>query len=317
MPEIDGQTGITRPQRVVAPPVTEELALALLERVHREGPGAREPQRVTRPAVQLEERVAVARRAVAEVGALDESARLPGQLARRQQELVGLRAEPVERDHHPGRAVAEHVGAGEVCVPPPVVARPVEHEEGGQHRARRTPHRLVDRICRIGADHLLQPVGRRRRGREVPGDRQQARLAHGVGGHGLAEIGRGEVPLVESARVVLAPKLDRALAREVVDRPDGADRAEVERGRGLRLLGAVARMDGPQPIRVEGRLGVGGDVPDRGPHGLLRPARAGERLVLLRPVKRAQGSRSYAGSVRKSTNSSASATSSEERGRLA
>src|SRR5574341_1404182 len=78
--------------------------------MHGESPRAVEPLRVAGPAVELEERVAVAGRAMAEAASLLERTGLPDQLASRREHRVEA---PVESRRHrgqpdddPGRSVA-------------------------------------------------------------------------------------------------------------------------------------------------------------------------------------------------------------------
>src|SRR6185503_5598031 len=102
-PQVARQSEIAGPERV-----PRTIALGLRDRMHGEGARPLEPARVARAAVQLEERVAVARRAVAEARALGERAGGPDRLAGGDEQLVEIVAGQVaEADHEPRRAVAD------------------------------------------------------------------------------------------------------------------------------------------------------------------------------------------------------------------
>ena len=98
----------------------------------------------------------------------------------------------------------------------------------------------------------------------------------------LEEVRAREVALVQPGRdrAPVAPQADVPQARELVERPDDPARAEVQGSDRLeRALLLVARVGGPQRVRVERRLGVRRDGGDRGagPRGV--PRAIGEALV--------------------------------------
>ena len=77
VPQVDREPRIARPQRAAWATVLPPHALPLRDRVHRERPCALEPDRIAVAPVQLQERIAVARRAVTQTVAFRQRARLP------------------------------------------------------------------------------------------------------------------------------------------------------------------------------------------------------------------------------------------------
>src|SRR5204863_9908592 len=107
--QVERRADVAREERVAALAGRLSCALDLLDGVHREAARALEPALVSRPRVELQERVAVAGRAVAKAGALRERTRLPRQLAARfeqRREVVVATREVCQRRDDPRRAVA-------------------------------------------------------------------------------------------------------------------------------------------------------------------------------------------------------------------
>ena len=91
VPEVHRKADIAGPQRVPPPPELIARFAALGCSSHGECSGAFEPNRIACSALQLEKRIAIAARAMAEIGTLGERARLPGKLTPTSQQLLELR----------------------------------------------------------------------------------------------------------------------------------------------------------------------------------------------------------------------------------
>ena len=115
---------------------------------------------------------------------------------------------------------------------------------------------------------------------------QDPGLAHQQRGggslHEILEVRLGQVVLDQpdgDGRPVAA-EVDEAGALELVQRPDHARGAQVERRHGRqRPVVQVAGMGGPELRLVERALGLGDDRDDRSPHAVLVPGTLGQRLV--------------------------------------
>jgi hypothetical protein len=81
VPEVHREADVAGPQRIPPPPELIARFTALGCSGHRERSGAFEPHRIARSALQLEKRIAIAARAMTEIGTLGERTRLLGQLA--------------------------------------------------------------------------------------------------------------------------------------------------------------------------------------------------------------------------------------------
>src|SRR6266545_7393985 len=81
VPQIDGEANIAGPQRVAASPKLVACLTILSDRGHREGPGALKPHQIVGSTIKFEERIAIAARAVAEVGAFGERSSSPSEFA--------------------------------------------------------------------------------------------------------------------------------------------------------------------------------------------------------------------------------------------
>src|SRR5262249_13962950 len=107
--DAERRADVARPQRIAAASVSTCVRVTLVDRVHGEGARAIAPSRLARARVELQERPAVARRAVTQAAALAQLSRLPRALAwraRAESVVGGPLAERRATRHEAGRAGA-------------------------------------------------------------------------------------------------------------------------------------------------------------------------------------------------------------------
>ena len=132
---------------------------------------------------------------------------------------------------------------------------------------------------------------------QPPGDQQDPALARQesrLGSRGQLDLthqvrlGPPGLERTPGRRLEVDPTLGQTPPPQLVERPEHAGRADVEALHRERSVPAVPIVRRPETVRVEGRVRVGDDRPDRLAHARLVPRRVGDRLEGLRPVEHAQ-----------------------------
>jgi hypothetical protein len=192
------------------------------------------------------------------------------------------------------RALAPRVG-------PTVLARPLEHRPGGEHRPGRAPHQLGSGVAGVRDEVRMEVVGEAVVGRQPPRDGEDPRLA----AEEARLRGRRQLDLRGKPRS-LAPRLEGSLRcrREVerglrvapapkcVQRPDDARSTDVEVRERQRHRPGVPVVGRPQRRRVVRRVAIRNDLGDAVADAPLVPRLVRERLERLGPVEH-----SYPGTV--------------------
>ena len=167
--EIERGAGVSGPQRVVSAAERPSISLDLSTGMHRKRSSASKPELVAGSSKQLQKRETVAGCAVAEVRALRERARAPGELAAGQQQalvFVVAWCDLRKRSDHPRCAVAplhadvllacDEIRAGE----PGPVCKPVLLDREASEGVACATVQLLTRLVRKRKDTARKPVHR-------------------------------------------------------------------------------------------------------------------------------------------------------------